>query len=131
MENVESSAQIPIGENEVSGAELAEQAVSSTNMAIREVSVFCFTDAEYFVESTREFEHNCFAVRMSSGDRPFEHSKVLTLHVSKLISETHGTTVFVNDLKYIGITEERIKSEIGLRFLTDLDFLVKLNGKSN
>ncbi|KKO45526.1 hypothetical protein WG68_10370 [Arsukibacterium ikkense] len=93
-------------------------------------SAFCFTEQEYFVETKRDLEHNCFAVRMSSGEQPFKYNKVNLPRPSKLIHQHHGTTVFVNSLKHIGITEGKVRSEIGLRFLTDPDFKVKLNGKT-
>jgi hypothetical protein len=92
-------------------------------------SAFCFSEKEYFIETKRDGQHNCFQVKMSSGTQPFKYDPVELPLVSKVKNANHGTSVYVKDLKHIGLTEERVRSEIGLRFLTDPDFIVELNGK--
>ncbi|RXE85947.1 ATP-binding protein [Pseudoalteromonas sp. A757] len=91
-------------------------------------SALCFGDKEYFIETKRDDEHNCFKVRMSSGMQPFKYEAV-SLPAPSRITAQHGTSVFVNNPGHIGITESKVRSEIGLRFLTDPDFIVKVNGK--
>lgn len=47
-----------------------------------------------------------------------------------LFHPAHGTAVFTQRSKHVGITLDRIKSEIGLRFLTDPDFKVFINNQA-
>lgn len=92
-------------------------------------SAFCFADGEYYVETRKGEEHNCFEVKISAGLQPFQYSPQIIPAPSYLFHENHGTSVFAKRLKHVGIPENRIKSEIGLRFLTDPDFKVELNGQ--
>lgn len=92
-------------------------------------SAFCFADGEYYVETKREEEHHCFEVKISSGQQPFKYSSQVIPSPSYLFHSSHGTSVFAKKLKHVGMPEDRIRSEIGLRFLTDPDFKVEINGK--
>ena len=92
-------------------------------------SAFCFSEREYFVETKRNTDHNCFRVTMSSGSQPFNYESTPLPANSKIEHPSHGTAIYVKKLKHIGLTETKIRSEIGLRFLTDPDFIVELNGK--
>lgn len=92
-------------------------------------SAFCFADGAYYVETRRGDEHNCFEVKISAGHQPFKYQSEDTPKPSYLFHDNHGTSVFAKKIKHVGIPEDRIRSEIGLRFLTDPDFTVELNGK--
>ncbi|MBL4588645.1 MAG: ATP-binding protein [Alphaproteobacteria bacterium] len=92
-------------------------------------SAFCFADGEYYVETKREEEHHCFEVKISSGQQPFRYSSQVIPSPSYLFHSNHGTSVFAKKLKHVGMPEDRIRSEIGLRFLTDPDFKVEINRK--
>jgi len=89
-------------------------------------SALCFGGKEYFIETKRDGEHNCFKVKMSSGLQPFQYDPILIPEPSRINAE-HGTSVFVTSPNHIGITESKVRSEIGVRFLTDPDFVVKVN----
>ncbi|GAB1261465.1 ATP-binding protein [Aurantivibrio plasticivorans] len=91
-------------------------------------SAFCFADGAYYVETRRGSEHNCFEVKISAGHQPFKYQSDNLPDPSYLFHENHGTAVFAKNIKHVGIPEDKIRSEIGLRFLTDPDFSVELNG---
>jgi hypothetical protein len=80
------------------------------------------------VETRRGSEHNCFEVKISAGHQPFKYQSDNLPDPSYLFHENHGTAVFAKNIKHVGIPEDKIRSEIGLRFLTDPDFSVELNG---
>jgi hypothetical protein len=92
-------------------------------------SAFCFAEGSYYVETKKDGEHNSFEVKISAGHQPFQYSSLELPKPSYLFHKTHGTSVFAKNLKHIGTSEDKIRSEIGLRFLTDPDFIVELNGK--
>jgi hypothetical protein len=92
-------------------------------------SAFCFAKNEYFVETKKRDEHNCYKVAISAGLQPFQYSSVTLPEPSYLFHQKHGTSVYAKNIKHIGISEDKIRSEIGLRFLTDPDFVVELNKK--
>jgi len=92
-------------------------------------SAFCFGKKSYFIETMRDDQYNCFQVKISSGNQPFSYEKIANPIIRRVKNAKHGTSVYVEELKHIGLTEERVRSEIGLRFLTDPDFIVELNGK--
>lgn len=91
-------------------------------------SAFCFADGAYYVETMKGDQHNCFEVKISSGHQPFKYVSEKLPVPSHLFHSKHGTSVFAKKLKHVGVTEDKIRSEIGLRFLTDPDFTVVLNG---
>jgi hypothetical protein len=91
-------------------------------------SAFCFADGDYYVETRRGDEHNCFEVEISAGHQPFKYQSESLPKPSYLFHDNHGTSVFAKKIKHVGIPEDQIRSEIGLRFLTDPDFTVELNG---
>ncbi len=91
-------------------------------------SAFCFADGEYYVETKKGDEHHCFEVKISAGHQPFKYSSREIPNPSYLFHSSHGTSVFATKLKHVGMPEDRIRSEIGLRFLTDPDFKVEING---
>ena len=92
-------------------------------------SAFCFADGAYYVETKRKGDHSCFEVKISAGQQPFQYSPEDVPEPSYLFHSSHGTSVFSKKIKHIGVPADRIRSEIGLRFLTDPDFSVELNGK--
>ena len=92
-------------------------------------SAFCFSEEAYYVETKVGSEHNCFEVRISSGHQPFKYQSLQVPESSYLFHSKHGTSVFAKKIKHVGVPEDKIRSEIGLRFLTDPDFTVLLNRK--
>lgn len=92
-------------------------------------STFCFNLDTYYVETKKSGEHNCFRVRKAIGAEPLKYEKSDIPTPSKLTHNDHGTAVFTILSGHNGTAEERVRSEIGLRFLTDPDFTVVLNGK--
>lgn len=92
-------------------------------------SAFCFADGAYYVETRRGEEHNCFEIKISAGHQPFQYKSLDLPNKSYLFHPKHGTAVFAKAIKHVGVPEDKIRSEIGLRFLTDPNFNVLLNGK--
>jgi len=92
-------------------------------------SAFCFSERSYCVETMRDGEHNCFEVKISAGQQPFQYELLKAPVDSYLFHPAHGTSVFAKQVRHVGVPEDKIRSEIGLRFLTDPDFTVLLNGK--
>lgn len=93
-------------------------------------SAFCFGDGEYFVETRKGNEHFCYQVKHTKGKSPLQFSKQDLPSKSMLFHSAHGTAVFTQRSKHIGIPLERIKSEVGLRFLTDPNFKVFINNQA-
>ena len=91
-------------------------------------SAFCFADGAYYVETKKANEHSCFEVKISAGSQPFKYLSEPHPNPSYLFNSKHGTSVFAKKIKHVGVPEDKIRSEIGLRFLTDPDFTVELNG---
>lgn len=92
-------------------------------------SAFCFGDGEYFVETKKNNEHSYYKVKQSAGNSPLIYETSPLPPKTFLINERHGTSVFANKIKHIGVNEDRIRSEVGLRFLTDPDFTVFINNQ--
>lgn len=93
-------------------------------------SAFCFGDGEYYVETRKGEDHFCYQVKQTQGKSPLLFSKQELPNKSMLFHSMHGTAVFTQRSKHVGITLDRIKSEIGLRFLTDPDFKVFINNQA-
>ncbi|MCP4612971.1 MAG: ATP-binding protein [Planctomycetes bacterium] len=84
-------------------------------------SGFCF-GSEYIVETSKNGELNRY--RISRGDdTPF----VIKLELTKE-SDKHGTRIYCPEGKQRILNQEEISSEIGMRFLTDPNFKVSVNG---
>jgi len=91
-------------------------------------SAFCFGDGEYYVETRKDDEHFCYQVKTSKvTTSPLAFNKLDLPSESLLFHASHGTAVFTRRSKHIGIPLDRIKSEVGLRFLTDPNFKVFIN----
>jgi len=84
---------------------------------------FCFGDS-YFVRSTKNGSAIEFEVKIGFGETPF------TLIEHKIFNDTGtpGTKVFVRSKSNINVCEDDIRSEIGMRFLTDPLFSCYVNG---
>jgi hypothetical protein len=93
-------------------------------------SAFCFGDGEYYVETRKGEDHFCYQVKQTQGKSPLLFSEQELPSKSMLFHPAHGTAVFTQRSKHVGITLDRIKSEIGLRFLTDPDFKVFINNQA-
>lgn len=94
-------------------------------------SALCFGDGEYYVETRKGDEHFCYQVKTSSvTTSPLIFNKLDLPSKSLLFHATHGTAVFTLRSKHIGIPLDRIKSEVGLRFLTDPNFKVSINNQA-
>lgn len=84
-------------------------------------SGFCF-GSEYFVETCKNGQMNRYKV--SRGDQtPF----VIKLEQTKE-TDNHGTRIYCSQSKQRIFNQEEIGSEIGMRFLTDPNFKVSVNG---
>ncbi|WP_262967176.1 ATP-binding protein [Methylobacter psychrophilus] len=84
---------------------------------------FCFGNS-YFVGSTKNGSTIEFEVKIGFGETPF----TLIEHKVFENQEASGTKVFVRSKSNITICEESIRSEIGMRFLTDPSFSCYVNG---
>lgn len=93
-------------------------------------SAFCFGDDEYYVETLRDKDHCCYKIRKAQGQSPLTFNKIDPPKKSLLFHAKHGTAIFTSKSKHIGITLDRIKSEVGLRFLTDPNFKVLINDQA-
>jgi len=84
-------------------------------------SGFCF-GSEYIVETSKNGELNRY--RISRGDdTPF----VIKLEHTQE-SDKHETRIYCHESKQRFFNQEEISSEIGMRFLTDPNFKVSVNG---
>lgn len=88
-------------------------------------SGFCFSSESYYVETTKNGKKLLFKVMIpTTGENPI---------VSQKVSETRadasksGTKVYVNNTRDIRISEDEIRTEIGMRFLSDPNFHVWVN----
>lgn len=93
-------------------------------------SAFCFGDNEYYVETRKENTHSCYQVKRVEGKTPLAFNKLNLPSKSFLFHAAHGTAVFTLRSKHVGIPLDRIKSEVGLRFLTDPNFKVFINNQA-
>jgi hypothetical protein len=84
-------------------------------------AAFCFGNS-YYVKTWREGEENLFEVR-HEVDNP-----LVIKFLEKNRREGHGTEIFTN-YSFNGIPSHTIRSEIGMRFLTDPNFSVKVNNQ--
>lgn len=84
---------------------------------------FCFGE-RYFVESIKNGELIEYEVKIGFGQTPFS----LTRQKSEKTNKLSGTRVFSREKSNISIKDEAIRSEIGMRFLTDPSFACYLNG---
>ena len=84
---------------------------------------FCFGES-YYVASNKDQEHIEYQIRPGNGESPF--SLVKNQPVT-FIRET-GTKIFVRDKSLVRVDEEAVRSEIGMRFLTDPSFTCFVNG---
>lgn len=84
-------------------------------------SAFCF-GFEYFVETCKGGQLNRYRVSRST-DTPFQ----IGLETSRK-SKKHGTRIYCPKAKKMMFNKDEISSHIGMRFLTDPDFQVSVNG---
>ena len=85
---------------------------------------FCFGES-YFVASNKNGEHIEYQTKVGSGEAPF----TLIRHNPSTFIRENGTKLFVRDISSIRIDEEAVRSEIGMRFLTDPSFTCVVNGE--
>lgn len=90
-------------------------------------AAFCFGANEYFVETKKAPSHSCYRVKKTAGNNPLLYENVPLPNPCMLFHSEHGTAVFANKTKYVGIPDDKIRSEIGMRFLTDPNFQVYVN----
>jgi hypothetical protein len=84
---------------------------------------FCFGDS-YSVASNKGSEHIEYQIMPGSGEWPFS----LVKHNSGTYVREKGTKIFVRDRSSLRIDEDAVRSEIGMRFLTDPSFTCIVNG---
>ena len=84
---------------------------------------FCFGDS-YFVASNKDEEHIEYEVEVGGGTAPFSLRK----HNPISFVRENGTKLFVTNCNPSRISEEDVRSEIGMRFLTDPSFKCSVNG---
>ncbi|MFV3090116.1 ATP-binding protein [Pseudomonas sp. GW6] len=85
---------------------------------------FCFGES-YFVASNKNGEHIEYEIKAGSGDAPF----TLIKHPPLTFIREHGTRIFVRTSSSLRISEEDVRSELGMRFLTDPSFKCIVNGE--
>jgi hypothetical protein len=88
-------------------------------------SGFCF-GKEYSVDTCKDGLRNRYTVARGI-DQPFDIRRTLS---NKKTSKGHGTVIRCDVCRRITLSADDARSEIGMRFLTDPDFQVKLNGQS-
>lgn len=86
-------------------------------------SGFCFGET-YVVDSSKKGLRNRYSVARGT-DKPFE----IKQEVANAKVEKHGTRVEAADCRTITLSPDDARAEIGMRFLTDPDFAVSLNGQ--
>lgn len=84
---------------------------------------FCFGNS-YFVASNKDEEHIEYEVEVGGGTAPFSLRK----HNPISFFRANGTKLFVTNCDPSRISEEDVRSEIGMRFLTDPSFTCSVNG---
>ncbi|TVU89673.1 ATP-binding protein [Vreelandella titanicae] len=84
---------------------------------------FCFGDS-YYVASNKDGEHIEYEIKPGSGESPFS----LVKHPEEAYVREKGTRIFVRDFSSVKIGEQEVRSEIGMRFLTDPFFTCIVNG---
>ncbi|MDP2546389.1 ATP-binding protein [Oceanobacter sp. 4_MG-2023] len=84
---------------------------------------FCFGDS-YFVASNKENEHIEYQIMPGSGESPFSLVKQDPVTYVRV----KGTKIFARDKSSLRIDEDTVRSEIGMRFLTDPSFTCIVNG---
>jgi len=87
-------------------------------------AAFCFDDS-YAVDTATGGSRNRYHVRRGTSDYPF----VITREVADETSNEHGTSIFVSARQHSGLTAHSLRAELGMRFLTDPDFAVRVNGE--
>lgn len=85
---------------------------------------FCFGES-YYVSSRKNGENACYEVQQGYGDYPF---KLVAAKENSTDKKPNGTSIYVKTLSPSNISEEQIRSEIGMRFLTDPNFACYVNG---
>ncbi|MCO4756132.1 MAG: ATP-binding protein [Bacteriovoracaceae bacterium] len=84
---------------------------------------FCFGES-YFVASNKENEHIEYQIMPGGGESPFSLVKKKPITYVR----GNGTKIFVRDKSSLRIDEDTVRSEIGMRFLTDPSFKCTVNG---
>lgn len=84
---------------------------------------FCFGES-YYVASNKNGTHFEYQIIPGNGESPFS----LIKQSSTSFIRNKGTKVFVRVPSSIRVNEEDIRSEIGMRFLTDPSFSCLVNG---
>ncbi|NHI00819.1 ATP-binding protein [Oceanimonas sp. MB9] len=84
---------------------------------------FCF-GGSYYVSSNKDGEHIEYEIKPGSGESPFS----LVKHPPVTYIRERGTKIFLRESSSTRIGEEAVRSEIGMRFLTDPSFTCFVNG---
>jgi Histidine kinase-, DNA gyrase B-, and HSP90-like ATPase len=114
--------------------EFAEAPPSKTNSPKRKTfgqnglgrhAAFCFSpnNGEFFVETRKNGQYSKFRVWIPiTGERPLACERIDSGE-----TDITGTKIYTKEPIEIQINSEQIRSEIGLRFLRDPEFLVRVN----
>jgi hypothetical protein len=86
-------------------------------------SGFCFGET-YIVDTHKSGVHNRYQVARGT-DKPFE----ITQDIVDSKSKKHGTRFECRNCRRVPLSPEDIRAEIGMRFLTDPNFKVSVNGE--
>ncbi len=86
-------------------------------------SGFCFGES-YFVDTRRNSLRNRYQVSRGTTE-PFE----IKQEIREQASKQHGTRIECTDCRRVSLSPEDARAEIGMRFLTDPDFRVWVNGE--
>lgn len=104
---------------------LGRKRIAFGKNGIGRFSAFCF-NSEYIIKSIKNNKQIEYLVKKENGSIPFS---------IKLISEkdsagkTHGTEIISQIVHGFSISEENLRSEIGMRFVADPEFHIVINGK--
>jgi hypothetical protein len=105
-------------------ASIASERVAFGRTGIGRWSGFCFGE-RYVVDTHKDDFRNRYEVRQGT-DKPFQIRQI----IKKQPSTKHGTTVECADCRKLALSPEDARAEIGMRFLTDPNFRVWVNGEA-
>lgn len=88
-------------------------------------AVFCF-GPEYVVFSRKNHKEIQYLVKQESGPLPF---KTILIDEKEIKDDSHGSRIQSVLDKTLKISEEDLRSEIGMRFIADPEFLININNK--
>ncbi len=93
---------------------------------IGRLSAFCFAD-KYYVSSTQDgIDRFTYEITQGSGADPIKAKKVENSDYSAV---TRGTVIFTKEFKSRSLDIQDLRKEIGMRFISDPNFVIFVNGE--